>query len=63
MGEKKSQPLFYLFFWPRCVAYGSLVPQSGVEPGPSAVRAWSVNHWTDREFKSQPLKDKVWLEI
>ena len=29
---------------------GSLVPLPGIEPGPSAVKAWSPNHWTAREF-------------
>ena len=31
-------------------ACGILVPRPGIEPGPSAVRAWSPNHWTAREF-------------
>ena len=29
---------------------GVLVPQPGIEPEPSAVRAWSPNHRTAREF-------------
>lgn len=32
------------------VACGTLVPLPGVEPRPSAVRAWRLNHWTAREF-------------
>ena len=32
------------------MARGILVPQSGFEPGPSAVRACSPNHWTAGEF-------------
>ena len=39
-------------FLPRCVASGILVPQPGIEPRPSAVKAWSPNHWTAREFAS-----------
>ena len=39
---------------PRCAArlaaFGILVPPAGVEPGPSAVREWSPNRWTAREF-------------
>ena len=31
-------------------AYGMLVPQPGIEPRPSAVRAQSPNHRTAREF-------------
>ena len=31
-------------------ACGILVPQPGIEPGPSAVKAPSPNHWTAREF-------------
>ena len=27
-----------------------LVPQSRIELGPLAVRAWSPNHWTTREI-------------
>ena len=38
------------FFGPRRMACGILVPQPGIEPGPSAVKAWSPNHWTTREF-------------
>ena len=27
-----------------------LVPQPGIEPTPLAVKEWSPNHWTAREF-------------
>ena len=27
-----------------------LVPPSGIEPGPSAVTVYSLNHWTAREL-------------
>ena len=42
--------LFVCLFWPSSVACGILVPRPGTEPGPSAVRVWSPNHWTTREF-------------
>ena len=43
--------LFVCFcFWPRCVSFGVLVPQPGIEPWPSAVKALSPNHWPAREF-------------
>ena len=38
----------YLFIWPCGMAYEILVPWLGIEPGPSAVDAWSPNHWTAR---------------
>ena len=40
----------FVLFWLRCVAYGILVPQPGIEPGAPAVRVLSPNHWTAREF-------------
>ena len=36
----------YWFFWPPCVACRMLVPQPVIEPGLSAVKAQSSNHWT-----------------
>ena len=41
---------FFSFFWPSRVACGILVPRLGIEPGPSVVKAPSLNHWTAREF-------------
>ena len=29
-----------------------LVPRPGIEPGPSALGAWSIGHWTTREVPS-----------
>ena len=40
---------FFFLIWPRHVAFGILVPRPGIEPGPSAVKVWSPNHWTARE--------------
>ena len=42
---------FFLFFGCAvCAACGILVPQPGIKPVPCAVKAWSPNHWTAREF-------------
>ena len=49
--------LFLLFFCLHCMACGILVPWPGIEPGPSAVRLWSPNPWTAREFP----KVKLWM--
>ena len=38
--------LLNLFFWPAC---GILVPRPGIEPTPTSLEAWSLNHWTTRE--------------
>ena len=62
--EGKCHCLFFFFFrwalvfyfidfnifWLRRAACGILVPWPGIEPGPSAVRAWSHNHWTTRKL-------------
>ena len=41
--------LFFGYFWPCHVAYGSLVPRPGIEPVSPGVGARSLNHWTARE--------------
>jgi len=45
---------FFLTFWPCFSACGILIPLPGIEPSPSAVEAWSLNHWTIREV---PITD------
>ena len=50
-----SLKLFYFSVWPRHMACRILVPQSGIEPMPSAVETQSLNHWTTREFSSLKL--------
>ena len=45
--------------WSHHVASGILVPLPGIEPAPSAVKAQSPNHWTDREFPVCTLKKLV----
>ena len=42
--------LFIYLFWPHNAACGISVPQPGIEPLPSAVKAQNPNHWTTREF-------------
>ena len=39
--------LFY--FWLHCVSCRILVPNQESNPCPTAVEAWSPNHWTARE--------------
>ena len=41
--------LSFFFFLPHHAGFGILVPQRGVKPRPSAVKAESLNHWTIRE--------------
>ena len=40
---------------PRCLACGILLPRPGIEPVPSAMKAWSPNHWMAREFPGESL--------
>ena len=39
-----------MFFQPHHAACGILVPQPGIEPGPSTVKARDPNHWTSMEI-------------
>ena len=41
---------FNFMFWSYHVACGILVLWPGIEPSPPMVEAWSLNHWTIREF-------------
>ena len=45
------------FFWLCHKAYGVLVPQSGIESVPPALKVQSFNHWTAREVS---LLWQVW---
>ena len=49
----------FFFFWLLCVACKISVPHPRIEPGPAAVKAWSPNHQTTREF----LPDSFYLFI
>ena len=37
------------------MASGILVPRLGIEPEPSAVKVWLLNHWTARELPESYL--------
>ena len=41
--------LWFILFWPHREVCRILVPQSGIEPSPPAVKVQSLNHWTTRE--------------
>ena len=41
--------MFYFTYFFVYVACGILVPQPGIQPGPLALEAWSLNYWTTRE--------------
>ena len=45
------------------VACGILVLQPGIKPRPLAVRAWSPDHWTAREFPKVSFFDSGNLKI
>ena len=46
----RSAHSHFFFFWAHLLAYRILVPQSGTERGPLAVRAQTPNHWTAKEL-------------
>ena len=49
-----AAPGLHCSTWASLVAAcGILVPQPGMEPGPPALGAWSLNHWTTREVPSE----------
>ena len=55
MAHSNRNNLKRFFFFGHTVRLcGILVPWPGIEPRPSAVKAWSPYHWTTREF---PWKD------
>ena len=45
----KDHEAFFPFLFAKETC-GILVSQRGIKRGPSAVRAWSPDHWTTREF-------------
>ena len=44
-----------------------LVPQPGIKPGPPALEAWSLGHWTTREVSIcaflQAASNPFWSEV
>ena len=63
--QLESTHFLFLFFKLHSLACEILGPQTGIEPGPWAVRARSPNHWTAREFPTHSyslpyaLKDTI----
>ena len=57
LGDGVLSFFFFFFLWRRCEACGILVPPPGIEPGPSAVKAWSPNRWPAREFPEDGVPD------
>ena len=55
--------IFIFSFWPCLMACGILVPRPGIEPGPLAVKVWSPNHWTTREFLQVAFHLITWLSF
>ena len=65
--------LIYLFWLPLVLVAAcglfvaacmrDLVPQPGIEPGPPALGAWSLTHWTTREVPCQTLRTISCCEI
>ena len=41
---------FFFFFWLHHTTCRILVPRPRIEPGLPTVEAWSLNHWSTREF-------------
>ena len=59
----KINVLFFIYFWPHLTACGILVPQPGIERRPLAVKAWSPNHWTFREFPETNILNQVIIRL
>ena len=47
----KSNSFFKIYLAAPALSFGllDLVPWPGMEPGPPALGAWSLRHWTTRE--------------
>ena len=54
---------FFFFFWPHRTGGVILVPRPGIKLGPSAVKVWSPNHWTAREFPTMPLFKNIFIQF
>ena len=56
IGDLDSQAEEFIFlFFNLATPCGILVPRTGIEPAPSAVKARSPNHWTAREFPGRGI--------
>ena len=49
----------YIFFWLPWAACAILGPWPGIEPGPSAVKVPSPNHWTSRKFPKVSILNPI----
>ena len=58
---RDHEKVFWSFFWLCLAACGTLVPRSGIEPGPLAVKVQSLNHWTAGEFPREGLLTMCFL--
>jgi len=53
---QKGLPSVFMFwggffsFWPHYLVCEFLIPQPGIKPKPSILKAQSANHWTAGEF-------------
>ena len=59
---QKEKNHYFLFFFPLWLHHpvcAVLVPWPWIEPRPSAMKAWSPNHWTARKF---PITSNLDLE-
>ena len=45
----------FFFFFPDCAGCRILVPQTRIEPWPTAVKAWHPNHWKVKVAQSCPI--------
>ena len=57
--------LLLLIFWTRYSACGISVTRPGIEPGSSAVKVWSPNHWTTGEFPRKCILNFIefWVSL
>ena len=58
-----NSSLIYFSFWLHPAGCGILVPWPVIQPGPRAVAARSLNHWTTREVPIIALKNFFYLLI
>ena len=67
MNEMQAQVFIFFYFYflaTPCVTCRILVPQPGIEPGPTAMKALSPNHWTTRELpRPKSLETKPPLHV
>ena len=49
LGLLDHMAVLFFTFWLSATEYGIFVLWLGIEPAPTALEAWSLNHWTTRE--------------